>query len=577
MFFCLPKSQLGIPGQGKSSSSGHCHSPYSSFRHRRHPFAGGSSLQCFSKLAIVVFLTLSFLPFASFRALFEDFTALDRSLKRNSDHKNRPHISTISSNHSSGTRLERFPPHSLLVQRWEEEERGMGKKGILLAAAFPFQGFPGAGGGPPPPPTTRKRKPDPDYYAYLELDQADAASISDKEIKQQYRKLSRKYHPDASARKGGEGEEEEGDAGEGEAIKGTHRGTFSSSLPDTTLKEKYIRIQKAYEVLSDPKKRKMFDLQGEAGLEALEKYEEVKKDIAGGGGRQKDPLTAMLQQMGGVVGENINPFQANSKEMGMRVPLSDILTGASKVVEYQKQCICTACKGRGGEARSPTRKCPMCKGKGSVITRMQLAPGMVQQVMQPCGTCEGHGEVFAHPCAKCRGKGVMTCSVRKLLDIPKGAQEGERLIFPMEGDEEAGKVPGDIILKLETTSHESFTRRSGKGSSDLDTSITISLPEALLGFRREMTHIDGREKVVLEREQQITPFGHVLKIQGKGLPHGGGQAGRGDLYVQVNCHLPTLLTGAQKEAIAAAFNEEKSAGEEEEEKDAENDEKGGDL
>lgn len=435
---------------------------------------------------------------------------------------------------------------------------------VLLASAFPFQGFPGMGGGfgGAPPPTPIRRTPDVDYYAELELDAIDASEITEKEIKRQYRKLSRKYHPDATIRNdASSGEEDDEDGGD----EGVHRrkstGSSRSSstsrgggtgLSESMLKEKYIRIQKAYEALSDPQRRKMFDLQGEAGLEALEKYLEVEKDRESGGRRRaQDPLAAMLEQLGG--GGGRNPFQATTKELSFNVPLVDVLTGSTKTIEIQKRCICKLCKGRGAPTSSPISKCHYCKGKGSVVMNMELAPGMHQQVLQPCPHCEGRGEIFKQQCPGCRAKGLTICHQRRTVEIPKGAEEGQSLTLPMDGDEEVGKVPGDLVLKLATTPHPTFARRPGLGQADLDTNLSITLPEALLGFRREFTHMDEKEKVVMEREQQVTPFGTVLKVAGKGLPFGKGRAGRGDLYVRVNCRLPSLLTSEQKEAITAAF------------------------
>lgn len=426
--------------------------------------------------------------------------------------------------------------------------RGSGRRSTsLFSSAFPFGGFPGMGGGggfgsSAPPPKKIKKGPDTDFYAELELRAKDAASITEKEIKQRYRQLSRKLHPDAANR-------EEIEDGEDDGASSFKR----SNLPESELKEKYIRIQKAYEILSDPLKRKMYDLQGEGGLEVLEQYETFKKGNMGGNFVNQHPFAAMMGQMGG--GANGNPFQASSKEMKLRVPLAHVLTGATETIQYQKKCICVHCKGRGAPPNSPTKPCLQCKGKGAVLMNVQLGPGMVQQVVQPCPLCEGRGEIFSVKCNKCSGNGVHTCTVKKAVEVPKGLGDGDFVRFLMEGDEEVGKVPGDLVLRLETSPHPTFTRHQRGGKADLDTTVMISISEALLGFRRELTHMDGKEKIVLDREQRMTPFDTVLKVAGKGLHFGSGRAGRGDLYVKVNVQLPTFLAEAQKEAIAAAFGD----------------------
>lgn len=424
--------------------------------------------------------------------------------------------------------------------------RGRGRSTSLFSSAFPFGGFSGMGGGfgsSAPPPKKQKKGPDTDFYAELELRAEDAASITEKDIKQRYRQLSRKYHPDAAT---GEEVIEDGEDDGASSFK-------RSNLSDSELKEKYIRIQTAYEILSDPLKRKMYDLQGEDGLEVLEQYDTFKKGNMGGNPMNQHPLAAMMGQMGG--GPGGNPFQAASKEMELQVPLAHILTGATENIQYQKKCVCARCKGRGAPPDSSIRQCSQCKGQGAVLMNLQIGPGMMQQVVQPCPRCSGKGSTYSKKCQTCSGSGVHTCTVKKAVEVPKGVGEGDFVRFSMEGDEEVGKVPGDLVLRMKSAPHPSFTRRQRGGKADLDTTLTISLSDALLGFRRELTHMDGNEKVVLDREQRMTPFDTVLKVAGKGLPFGSGRAGRGDLYVKVSVQLPTFLGAAQKEAIAAAFGD----------------------
>lgn len=400
---------------------------------------------------------------------------------------------------------------------------------MLHAEAFNFGfNFGGGAGGSNNGPPKRERKPDVDYYAELGLRASEAESITEKQIKQQYRLLSRKYHPDSST-----GAED---------------------------RERYVRIQRAYEVLSDKSKRKMFDLMGEEGLDVLAKEQQHAQ--SGGGNAMNNPFAGFFN-MGGAM---MNPFKAEDKVVQMEVDLVDIFKGGVKSFEYRKKCICTHCKGTGAPRDAKKRRCTQCRGQGVVVSRIQLAPGMVQQVQQACPHCGGAGEEYAEKCHACQGRRMH--SRRKMIpvEIPKGAPEGHRVKFEMEGEEEVGKVPGDLVVQLVTKPHFTFKRHRSVGGADgdstdtahadLDTALTISLKEALLGFERQIVHLDGVERVVVRREEgTVTPPKTVLRLAGKGLPYLN-RMGRGDLFVTISFRLPSQLTAEQRAAIMKAWPEE---------------------
>lgn len=398
---------------------------------------------------------------------------------------------------------------------------------LQLAHAFPFEfggaGFEGFnfGGGAPPP--RRERKPDVDYYGYLELDAAKARQLTEKEIKSQYRKLSRTYHPDAQG-----GEE--------------------------SNRERFIQIQRAYEVLSDPKKRKMFDLLGETGLDILEQQEKAKE-----AGQGADIFASLLSELGagGAVGSR---FKAEDVEIALSVDLADLQQGGSvKHVEYRKNCVCEMCKGRGAPPKAQSHPCRTCGGSGVTVGRVQVGQNMFQQVQQACPKCQGEGRVFTERCHRCGGAGVYVKRVSFPVTIPQGAPEEHVLVFEMEGQESKEKIPGDLRVRLGSAPNKLFQRRPAdpqtKEGADLEYHLQITLKEALLGFEKEIIHLNGKEKVVVRKEDgSISPYGTVIKIAGKGLPRFE-KAGRGDLHVYLEFQLPAVLTAEQKEAIEAAWSE----------------------
>eukprot|EP00796_Vickermania_ingenoplastis_P002043 gene2043-1232_t len=377
------------------------------------------------------------------------------------------------------------------------------------ASAFSFQ-F--GGGGRQEAPPKRPSRPYVDYYAALDLDAGEASQITERQIKQQYRLLSRRYHPDAG----------------------------SSDLPEAETRERYTRIQQAYEVLSDKEKRKMFDLLGEKGLELLQQRQQMLKQGGGAGN-----MFGGMFPMG-------DPLKAADMDTTMEVDLLDIFTGKVKPLHFRKKCICSSCKGTGAPLHSAKKRCQQCRGSGVVVSHIQLAPGMVQQMQQPCPRCNGEGEEYAEVCRLCHGQRHQYRTVALAVDVPKGAPDGHVVTFEMEGEEATDRIPGNLRVRLTARPHPRFSRVAGS-PSDLETVLKITLKEALLGFEKTLVHLDGVERVVVRREPgTLTPYSTTIKIAGKGLPHMDRNT-RGDLYVQLVFELPKTLTVEQKKAIDKVF------------------------
>jgi len=342
---------------------------------------------------------------------------------------------------------------------------------------------------------------DPDYYDTLELTEREDAT--ERQIKANWRKLSRENHPDLK------GEE---------------------------TRDKYKAIQRAYEVLSDRKKRKVFDMKGEEGLKQLEKA-----DAAGGrGNMHMDPIARMFG-MGG--GNNDGAAKGHDVQMVLLVTLEDIYNRAAHHVKFNKQRLCKKCKGTGADSKEDFSICSKCKGRGTVTQRIQLMPGFVQQMEQPCPKCNGKGKQIKKKCTLCKGKKVSRVDAQLDIDIEQGVPENHKLVFEMEADQNPEQLPGDVIFTISAAAHRTFQRR-GK---DLETNYRISLAEALLGFSRSFQHLDGRDVTV--SESGVVQYNQKRVLSGEGMPIHNVPSEKGDLTITYQVDLPTSITAEQKKKL----------------------------
>ena len=273
------------------------------------------------------------------------------------------------------------------------------------------------------------------------------------ELKKAYRKLALKLHPDKN--------------------------------PDNDP-EQFKQLSQAYEVLSDEKKRTVYDQYGEQGL---------KEGGGPGGFHGSDPFDIFNMFFGG----GGHPFGGRQENRGknlihqLSVSLEELYNGAVRKLALQKSVICDKCEGIGGKKGSVT-KCATCKGSGFVVRVHQIAPGMIQQMRAHCSDCEGQGEQInpKDRCKTCDGKKIKR--ERKIIEvhIDKGMEDGKKITFSGEGDQEPGLEPGDIIIVLEEKDHPIFKR----DKTDLHMKMQITLTEALCGFQKVVTTLDKRQLVI---------------------------------------------------------------------------------
>ncbi|KAI9256610.1 hypothetical protein BDA99DRAFT_441673 [Phascolomyces articulosus] len=306
------------------------------------------------------------------------------------------------------------------------------------------------------------------YYESLEVN----PEATESELKKAYRKLALKYHPDKNP-----------DAG-----------------------DKFKEISHAYEVLSDPDKRRMYDQFGEEGLSGA------------GMGDAMDANDLFSQLFGGGLfgqgGGRSGPRKGRDMVHHMKVTLEDLYNGRTSKIAVQKHIICKDCEGRGGK-EGAVKECTKCKGAGFTVSMRQMGP-MVQQVQQPCPECHGQGEIIdeKNKCKTCNGKKVV--DDRKVFEvhIDKGMKDGQKITFAGEGDQAPGIQPGDIVIVLNQKPHAHFVRKG----DDLIYEAKIDLLSSLAGGRFAIPHLDDRVLIVTIKPGEAIRPGQVKVIEHEGMP-----------------------------------------------------------
>ncbi|KAG9315307.1 hypothetical protein JVU11DRAFT_4446 [Chiua virens] len=327
-----------------------------------------------------------------------------------------------------------------------------------------------------------------DLYKTLDL----SRHASEQDIRKAYKRLSRKYHPDKNKDPGAE--------------------------------EKFVEVAHAYEVLSDSTKRQIYDRHGEEGLRAHE----------GGQQQHANPFDMFSNFFGGGFQQQQQTRRGPTAMMEFEVPLSDMYVPPS--FSLKKHILCDHCRGSGAASDGDVHACGGCGGTGVKILQQQIFPGMFAQHQTTCNECGGRGTVIKKKCPHCKGEKVVEHVQYYTLDIEPGMPEGHDVVFDGEGDESPDWEPGDVILRVRSKKEEGGWRRK---ESTLYWRETIGIQEALLGFQRNVTHLDGH---IIEIDRSgVTQPGHVQRFEGEGMPVFE-QSGHGDLFVDYNVVLPAELS-----------------------------------
>jgi molecular chaperone DnaJ len=332
-----------------------------------------------------------------------------------------------------------------------------------------------------------------------------AKNASADEIKKAYRKLARQHHPDRNP-------------------------------GDTKAEERFKEVQTAYDVLSDPEKRKQYDAFGTAN------------------GRRGGPgpsgfdfnigdLGDLGDLFGGLFGGRgrgrAEPRGQRGNDVEVEVSLSfeDSLKGVETRIQVDLETACRECSGSGAKPGTAPVICPECNGRGVKAESQGLFA-----LSTPCPRCRGNGTVIEDPCPRCRGTGRERRTKRYTVKIPAGVKDGTRIRLKGKGEAGYGGAPaGDLHVVTRVAASPIYKRRG----ADLEVDVPVTYPEAALGATVDVPTPEGPVSLKIPPGSQD---GKLLRIRGRGAPKLGG-SGRGDVLARIRLRVPKKLTKKEREAL----------------------------
>ncbi|MBK0330159.1 molecular chaperone DnaJ [Brachybacterium sp. MASK1Z-5] len=351
-----------------------------------------------------------------------------------------------------------------------------------------------------------------DYYELLGV----SREASTDEIKKAYRKLARSLHPDVN--------------------------------PDPEAQEKFKRVSQAYETLSNPDRRRQYDMGGGPGMGGFPggasfDFSDIFDMFAGGSGMRGR-------------GQGPTPRQRRGGDVLRRteVSLRDVVFGTEQDVTFRTAVACDRCQGSCCEPGTSPTRCTNCSGSGHV---QRVAQSLLGQMvtMAPCPVCGGHGDVIESPCTQCSGHGRTPSERTVTVRIPAGVEDGTRIQLRGEGEVgEAGGPAGDLFVELSVAEDDVFVREG----SDLVTRLRIPMTAAALGASIPLETFDGERTVEIQAGSQ--PEEEIV-LKGLGVTPLR-RSTRGDIRVELDVQIPTRLDDEQRELLeklASVRDEEKPA------------------
>lgn len=349
-----------------------------------------------------------------------------------------------------------------------------------------------------------------DYYEILGV----SRGADEKEIKKAYRRLARKYHPDLNPNNREEAE------------------------------QRFKEINEAYEVLSNPEKRKQYDAYGHAAFEEGFRGAGEFRTWTGGPGGFEFTFTGdrgfgsiFDDLFGDIFGRKTYRGEAEpGKDIyyNLEINLEDAYRGLSTYITIHKETPCSRCNGSGEEPGTTKTTCSTCGGKGTV----ESGRGFIR-FSSTCPQCRGTG-FHLTPCKHCGGKGTVTGTERIWVKIPPGVDNGTKVRVAGKGSAGVrGGPPGDLYIIISVRPHAIFERKV----DDIYCEIPVTIGEAVLGGKIEVPTMDGTATMTIPPGAQS---GQVFRLRGKGMPHLRGE-GHGDQYVKIKIAIPAYIKDTDKE------------------------------
>lgn len=343
-----------------------------------------------------------------------------------------------------------------------------------------------------------------DYYEVLGVER----SATQAEIKQSFRRLAMKYHPDRNP-----------DSAEAEA--------------------QFKEAKEAYEILSDESKRRAYDQFGHAAAGGgghsgfggggfgggFTDFSDIFSDIFGGGGR----------------GQGTRAQAGADLRYNLDISLEEAVQGTTKTIEIPNYESCDTCDGSGAKKGTKPVECRSCQGTG----QLRIQQGFLT-IQQTCPTCHGAGTMIQDPCATCHGHGRKQVEKELEVRIPAGIDTGDRIRLSGEGEAGAyGGPAGDLYVQVQVASHPIFVR----DGRDLHCEVPIDFKTCVLGGELEIPTLGGNASLKIPAETQS---GKTFRLRGKGVSsvHGGGH---GDLFCKVVVEVPVNLNDQQKQLLAQLY------------------------
>ena len=363
-----------------------------------------------------------------------------------------------------------------------------------------------------------------DYYETLELTKGASAD----QIKANYRRLAKKYHPDFNKEPGAE--------------------------------EKFKEVQEAYDVLSDDQKRAAYDQYGFAAFD-----QNGNQQGAGGFGgfggfngsfQDVDLGDIFSSFFGGGTSrrrQSNGPQRGNDRLLNVKINFMDAIKGKKIELNVTMDETCTSCNGSGAKSPNDIKTCSQCHGTGYQTKRMQSIFGMIQETQTTCTACGGNGKTITNRCPNCAGKGFIRTKKTVDVNIPAGINNGQQIRVAGTGERGINGGPnGDLYIEVVVEKDKLF-RREG---NDIHIDIDMNMVDAALGCVIDVPTVYGSVEMKIPEGSQN---GQILKLKGKGVKDIRNPQLFGDQYVHITVSTPTKMTQEQRDLLQKfqAIEEEK--------------------